>query len=376
MIRFYKFLSKIGAIKQTVTEIEMHMRRPTNEINESSRIIDNYEKKDMLIPQIRIVGIGDAGCYSVRPIASIDIPGIRVLEINTDIRTLDTSPSKNKIIAGQNITDGYGTHNNPTIGFEAVREVSGEIEQFLKGSNIVFIVAGMGGGTGTGGISVVADISRKLNILTIAAISKPFSSEGMQRKKIAEQGISVLKDKVDAIIIIPNDRLLRLVNPAATIQVAFKLSTQVLTRGIRAISDLITIPSMLQIDIADVNTIMRGAGYTYIGIGEGKGDNRAEDAARQAINSPLLDYAIKKARGLLINISGDHSMALKEVNAAAEIVVDIADENANIIFGCTIDESLEGMIKVTLIATGIGDEIMTTSDEYNGTKRKVISSDY
>ncbi|HOO55499.1 MAG TPA: cell division protein FtsZ [bacterium] len=305
--------------------------------------------------RIRVIGVGGGGSNAVSRMIDFGLRGVDFIIVNTDAQSLVTSKVRHKIQVGPKTTNGLGAGADPGIGLLAAKESRHEIEQALEGSDMVFITAGMGGGTGTGAAPIVAEVAKELGALTVAVITKPFTFEGRQRRLVAEEGASVLKSKVDSLITIPNDRILHVIDPDTPVQDAFKKADDVLRQGVQGISDLITITGMINVDFADVRTIMSETGSALIGIGESTGEHRAVEAAEIAMNSPLLESSIDGAQGLLINITGGRDMSLHEANAASEIISNAADENANIIFGAVIDESLEGLIRVTVIATGFGE---------------------
>jgi cell division protein FtsZ len=262
------------------------------------------------------------------------------------------SLADNRLQIGAKLTKGLGAGSNPEVGQKAAEESREEIKQTLQGADMIFLTAGMGGGTGTGGSPIIAEISKELGILTIAVVTKPFRFEGPVRISQAESGVALLKEKVDALIIIPNDKLLQVVEKKTSIIEAFKVADDVLRQGVKGISDLITVPGLINLDFADVRTIMFEAGSAMMGIGTGSGDNRAVEAAEQAISSPLLEETITGAKGVIFNVTGGSDLTLYEVNDAAEVIYNAVDPDANIIFGAVIDEKLQGDVVVTVIATG------------------------
>ncbi|HOC93783.1 MAG TPA: cell division protein FtsZ [bacterium] len=305
--------------------------------------------------RIRVIGVGGGGSNAVSRMIEHGLRGVDFIIVNTDAQALVASKVRTKIQIGPKTTGGLGAGSDPGIGLLAAKESSHEIEKELEGSDMVFVTVGTGGGTGTGAAPIVAEIAKDLGALVVGVITKPFSFEGRQRRMVAEEGAAVLKSKVDALITIPNDRILQVVGPETTIKDAFKRADDVLRQGVQGISDLITIPGDINVDFADVRTIMSSAGSALIGIGMGKGEHRAVEAAENAMTSPLLENTIEGAQGLLVNVTGGRDMTLHEANAAAEIISNAADENANIIFGTAIDESVEGVIRVTVVATGFGE---------------------
>ncbi|TDT61852.1 cell division protein FtsZ [Fonticella tunisiensis] len=302
--------------------------------------------------QIKVVGVGGGGNNAVNRMIESGLRGVEFISINTDKQALYISKAGQKIQIGDKLTRGLGAGANPEIGQKAAEESKEEITQALKGADLVFITAGMGGGTGTGAAPVVAEIAKELGILTVGVVTKPFLFEGRKRMIHAEQGINRLKEKVDTLVTIPNDRLLQVVDKKTPITEAFKVADDVLKQGVQGISDLITIPGLINLDFADVKTIMLNRGLAHMGIGRATGENRAVDAAKQAISSPLLETTINGATGVLLNITGGPNLTLFEVNEAADQVKQAADPDANIIFGAVINEELGDDIRITVIATG------------------------
>ncbi len=303
--------------------------------------------------KIRVMGIGGGGGNAVGSmILQSQIRGVDFVSVNTDAQALLMSHSPTKIQIGENITKGLGSGGDPEMGRQAAEESGAKIKDLLEGSDMVFLAAGMGGGTGTGGTSVIAKIAKEVGALTIAVVTKPFSFEGTRRMVAAEEGIENLRDKVDTLIVIPNQRILEVVDKKLSLLEAFKVVDSVLSQGVQGISDLITMPGLINVDFADVRTIMTDAGSALMGIGTGVGENRAQTAARSAIASPLLEISMDGARGVLFNIIGGEDLTMSEVDEAAKIISQAADPDANIIFGATIDESMHDQIKVTVIATG------------------------
>jgi cell division protein FtsZ len=303
--------------------------------------------------KIKVVGIGGGGGNAVASMISTgSIHGVDFVAINTDAQVLLGNPAPTKIQIGENLTKGLGSGGNPDIGRQAAEESAKKIEEKLVDADMVFVTAGMGGGTGTGASAVVADIAKKSGALTVAVVTKPFAFEGTSRMVAAEDGVAALKDKVDALIVIPNQRILEVIDKKVTLLEAFRMADSVLTAGVQGISDLIVSPGLINVDFADVRSIMTAAGSALMGIGTGSGENRASMAARQAITSPLLEITIDGARGVLFNITGGPDMTMNEVNEAAKIIGSAADADAKIIFGATIDETMIDQIKVTVIATG------------------------
>ena len=303
---------------------------------------------------IKVIGVGGGGNNAVNRMVDNQIKGVQFLSANTESQVLELSKADVTIQIGEKVTKGLGAGANPQIGEEAAQESREEITKALEGADMVFVTAGMGGGTGTGAAPIVAECAKEVGALTVGVVTKPFAFEGKRRRAAAEKGIEFLTQKVDTIIVIPNDKLLQVVDKKCSVSDAFSKADEVLRQGIKGISDLIQIPGLINLDFADVKTIMTNQGEALMGIGEGTGENRAADAAKMAINSPLLETAIDGAKGILLNISGSSDLGIFEVNEAAQIISDAADPDANIIFGSVIDESLGDKVQVTVVATGFG----------------------
>lgn len=303
--------------------------------------------------KIRVVGIGGGGGNSTDSMISEgQIQGVDFIALNTDAQALLKNKATTKLQIGENLTRGLGSGGNPEIGRAAAEESVEKIKQLLEGSDMVFLTAGMGGGTGTGATSIVAQAAKEAGALTIAVVTKPFHFEGARRKVAAEEGIEELKDKVDTLITIPNQRILEAVDKKLSLIEAFKVADSVLGHGVKGISDIITVPGLINVDFADVKAIMNEAGSALMGIGVGVGENRAQLAARQATSSPLLEVSMEGARGVLFNITGGADMTMQEVEDASRVISKSADPDANIIFGAAINEELKDEIRITLIATG------------------------
>ncbi len=311
---------------------------------------------------IKVVGCGGGGANAVNRMVDAGLKGVEFIAVNTDRQALSTSRADKKIQIGEKLTKGLGAGAVPGIGKRAAEESREEIAQQLKGADLVFVTAGMGGGTGTGAAPIVADIARDLNCLTIAVVTKPFQFEGKQRMRNAVAGISELKQFVDTLVVIPNDRLLEVVARGTSMLEAFRVADDVLRQGIQGISDLIALPALINLDFADVKTVMESGGMAHIGIGVGKGENRMIEAAKSAVASPLLETKIDGARALLINITGSEDIGIMEINEAAKLVQESADSEANIIFGAGIDNSLKDEIRITVIATGFEKTSFPTRD--------------
>ena len=303
---------------------------------------------------IKVIGVGGGGNNAVNRMVDNQIKGVQFLAVNTENQVLELSKADVTIQIGEKVTKGLGAGANPQIGEEAAQESREEITKALEGADMVFVTAGMGGGTGTGAAPIVAECAKEVGALTVGVVTKPFAFEGKRRRAAAEKGIEFLTQKVDTIIVIPNDKLLQVVDKKCSVSDAFGKADEVLRQGIKGISDLIQIPGLINLDFADVKTIMTNQGEALMGIGEGTGENRAADAAKMAINSPLLETSIDGAKGILLNISGSSDLGIFEVNEAAQIISDAADPDANIIFGSVIDESLGDKVQVTVVATGFG----------------------
>ena len=321
---------------------------------ENTSYEENYGTNDTAV--IKVIGVGGAGNNAVNRMVDSGIEGVEFVAINTDKQALGLSKAGTKIQIGEKITRGLGAGANPEIGAQAAEESRSEIADAIKGADMVFVTAGMGGGTGSGAAPIVASIAKEMQILTIAVVTKPFTFEGKKRMNQAERGIESLKGKVDTLVVIPNDKLLQIIDRKTTMMEAFKMADDVLRQGVQGISDLIKIPGLVNLDFADVKTIMLNTGMAHMGIGRASGENRAEDAAKQAIQSPLLETSIDGARGVIINVTGGDNLGLHEVNTAAELVQRSVDPEANIIFGAVIDKSLDEDIVITVIATGFDKE--------------------
>lgn len=319
----------------------------------------DYEENERMMDgtaTIKVIGVGGAGNNAVNRMVESGIRGVEFISVNTDRQALQESKAGSKIQIGEKITRGLGAGANPDIGAQSAEESKSEIAEVLRGADMVFVTAGMGGGTGTGAAPIVAQAAKEMGILTIGVVTKPFTFEGKKRLSQAERGIESLKGKVDTLVVIPNDKLLQIIDRKTSIVDAFKMADDVLRQGVQGISDLIAVPGLVNLDFADVKTIMLNTGMAHMGIGRASGENRAEDAAKQAIQSPLLETSIEGARGVIINITGGSDLGLHEVNTAAELVQRSVDPEANIIFGAVIDENMGEEISITVIATGFEKE--------------------
>ena len=302
--------------------------------------------------KIKVIGVGGGGNNAVNRMITAELQGVDFVTVNTDSQALQHSSAGQKVQIGMKLTKGLGAGANPEIGAKAAEESREELASVLEGADMVFVTAGMGGGTGTGGAPIVAEVAKAMGALTIGVVTRPFTFEGRKRAMQAEKGIAELKSKIDTVITIPNDRLLQVVGETTTIHEAFRIADDVLRQAVQGISDLIALPGLINLDFADVKTIMTNAGSALMGIGQATGKNRAVDAASNAIASPLLETSIEGAKGVLLNITGDINLTLFEVNEAAGIIAKAADPDANIIFGAVIDETLKDEMRVTVIATG------------------------
>ncbi|HLF60348.1 MAG TPA: cell division protein FtsZ [Acidimicrobiia bacterium] len=301
---------------------------------------------------IKVVGIGGGGVNAVNRMVEAGVRGVEFIALNTDAQALLMSDADVKLDIGREVTKGLGAGANPEIGRAAAEEHRAELEEALKGSDMVFITAGEGGGTGTGGAPILAEVARSVGALTVGIVTRPFGFEGRRRATYAEQGIEALKDAVDTLIVIPNDRLLDVGDPDAPIGETFRLADDVLMSGVTGITDLITTPGLINVDFADVRTIMAGAGSAVMGIGRATGENRARQAAERAIASPMLETSMEGAKGVLLSVAGPSEMTLHEATEAARVVADHAHEDADIIFGAIVDDDLDQEMKVTVIAAG------------------------
>jgi cell division protein FtsZ len=312
---------------------------------------------------IKVVGIGGGGANAVNRMINSGLSGVEFIAINTDAQALQMSDADMKIHIGEKLTRGLGAGADPKLGMEAAEESKAEIEEALKGADMVFITAGKGGGTGTGAAPVVAKLARESGALTVGVVTRPFAFEGRRRSTYAEEGIKRLKENVDSLIIIPNDRLLQVADKRTSMMEAFKMADDVLRKGVQGITDLITVPGLINLDFADVRTIMQNSGSALMGIGESSSENRGSEAAGMAISSPLLEASIEGATGIILNITGGTDLGLFEVNEAAEIVHNAAHQDANLIFGAVVDETFGERVSVTVIATGFDQRLATRRRE-------------
>ena len=313
-----------------------------------------YEDVAMLdgTATIKVIGVGGAGNNAVNRMIEAGVKGVEFISVNTDRQALQKSKAGTKIQIGEKVTRGLGAGANPDIGAQSAEENKAEIAETLRGADMVFVTAGMGGGTGTGAAPIVAQAAKEMGILTIGVVTKPFTFEGKKRLSQAERGIESLKGKVDSLVVIPNDKLLQIIDRKTSINEAFRMADDVLRQGVQGISDLIAVTGTVNLDFADVKTIMLNTGMAHMGVGRASGENRAEDAAKQAVQSPLLETSIEGARGVIINITGGDNLGLHEVNTAAELVQRSVDPEANIIFGTVTDPDMGDEVQITVIATG------------------------
>ncbi|ELR98955.1 cell division protein FtsZ [Gloeocapsa sp. PCC 73106] len=313
------------------------------------------------VAQIKVIGVGGGGCNAVNRMIERDVSGVEFWAINTDAQALAHAAATYRLQVGKKITRGLGAGGNPAIGQKAAEESREEIAGALENTDMVFITAGMGGGTGTGAAPIVAEVAKEMGCLTVGVVTRPFTFEGRRRTNQAEEGINALQTRVDTLIVIPNNQLLSVINPDTPMQEAFRTADDILRQGVQGISDIITIPGLVNVDFADVRAIMADAGSAMMGIGIGTGKSRAKEGAIAAISSPLLESSIEGAKGVVLNITGGKDLTLHEVNAAAEIIYEIVDPNANIIFGAVIDPEMQGEIRVTVIATGFTGDTRATN---------------
>lgn len=320
-------------------------------------------RSDDIVPsntaKIKVIGVGGGGGNAVNRMIASEVSGIEFWTVNTDAQALTLSNAPKRLQLGQKLTRGLGAGGNPAIGQKAAEESRDEIANALDHPDLVFITAGMGGGTGTGAAPVIAEIAKEAGSLTVGIVTRPFTFEGRRRITQADEGVAALQSRVDTLIVIPNNRLLSVINEQTPVQEAFRIADDILRQGIQGISDIITVPGLVNVDFADVRAVMADAGSALMGIGMGSGKSRAREAANMAISSPLLESSVEGARGVVFNITGGTDLTLHEVNTAAETIYEVVDPNANIIFGAVIDEKLQGEIKITVIATGFSGEAQT-----------------
>lgn len=315
------------------------------------------------VAKIKVIGVGGGGSNAVTRMINFDFKGPEFIAVNTDKQALITSPAEYRIQIGAKLTKGLGAGADPDMGMKAAEESKAELSQALQGADMVFITAGMGGGTGTGAAPVIAQMAKDMGILTVAVVTKPFGFEGKMRARNAEKGIENLKKFVDTLVIIPNDKLLKIMPKGSPMLECFRYADDVLRQGIQGISDLIINPSLINLDFADIRTVMKNKGYAHMGIGKGKGEDKTRTAVRNAVFSPLLETQIEGATGVLLNVKGGLDLALDEVNEAAELVRDVVAEDCNLIFGTSIDPSMDDEVEITIIATGFAGSTFENNEQ-------------
>jgi cell division protein FtsZ len=340
----------------TNSGIHLGQVRDAKNMAEESRSVEVVPSS---VARIKVIGVGGGGCNAVNRMIASEVSGIEFWSINTDAQALNHADAYNCLQVGQKLTRGLGAGGNPAIGQKAAEESRDEISAALEDADLVFITAGMGGGTGTGAAPIVAEVAKEVGALTVGVVTRPFTFEGRRRTSQADEGIAALQSRVDTLIIIPNDKLLSVISEQTPVQEAFRVADDILRQGVQGISDIITIPGLVNVDFADVRAVMADAGSALMGIGIGSGKSRAREAAMTAISSPLLESSIDGARGVVFNITGGSDLTLHEVNSAAEIIYEAVDPNANIIFGAVIDDRLQGEVRITVIATGFSPEAQT-----------------
>lgn len=311
------------------------------------------------LAKIKVIGVGGGGNNAVGRMIDAEVQGVDFIAVNTEAQILEKSAAENKIQIGEKLTRGLGAGAKPEVGEQAAEESKDDLMKALQGADMIFVTAGMGGGTGTGAAPVVAQCAKELGALTVGVVTKPFSFEGKVRMRNALAGIEKLKANVDTLLIVPNDRLLQTVDKKTSLKDAFKTADDILRQGIQGISDLITVPGIINLDFADVKTIMSDQGEALMGIGIGSGENRASDAAKMAISSPLLERSIDGAKGIIISITGNEDLGLFEINEASQVITEAADPDANIIWGTSVDSNLDDAVKITVIATGFEEKKKT-----------------
>jgi cell division protein FtsZ len=313
--------------------------------------MENYVEPENFA-RIKVIGVGGAGCNAVNRMIEAGLSGVEFIAVNTDVQALVLSKAPKRISIGEKLTRGLGAGGDPTIGQKAAEESSDDLYEVINGADMVFITSGMGGGTGTGAAPIVSQIAKETGALTIGVVTRPFTFEGQRKRRIAEEGMDRLREQVNTLIAIPNDRLLEIVDKKVSVLEAFRVADDALRQGIQGISEVVTVPGMINVDFADVRAVMQEGGSALMSVGRGKGENRAADAAKAAIASPLLDITIEGARGVLFNITAGRDLTLTEVDAAANIIKATADPEANIIFGAVINEGMNDEVQITVIATG------------------------
>jgi cell division protein FtsZ len=325
--------------------------------------------------KIKVIGVGGGGSSAVNRMIEEKIRGVEFVAINTDAQALHHNKSTTKLNIGKAVTRGLGAGMNPDLGRKSAEETQDEVKEILKDTDMVFITCGLGGGTGTGASPIIADIARDLGALTVAIVTKPFMFEGQQRRSIAEAGLEELIEKVDTIITIPNDRLLQVIDKKTSLMDAFSVVDDILRQGVQGISEVITVSGLINVDFADVKAIMSGSGSALMGIGRGNGENRAVDAAKAAIDSPLLEMSIDGARGILFTVTGSSDLAMYEINEAAKIITGASDDDAKVIFGAVINEEMKDEVKITVVATGFEGKGRMNPEPMAISKESTVSDD-
>lgn len=323
---------------------------------------------------IRVIGVGGGGSNAVARMIASKVGGVEFIAVNTDAQALFHNQAGTKVNIGRGTTRGLGAGANPDIGMQSAKESSEELKKVIEGADLVFITAGLGGGTGSGAAPYIAELARSMGVLTVGVVTKPFSFEGLRRRKQSEEALDALKGKVDTLITIPNDKILSLIDKTTPLTEAFQIVDEILRHGIEGIANLITVHGLVNVDFADVRSVMQDAGSALMGIGYGTGDSRAAEAARAAIDSPLLELSISGAKGILFNITGGNDMSMFEVDEAARIVTEAADPEANIIFGAVIDDAYTGQVKCTVIATGFDEKKESSSMSQGSPMMKSLPS--
>jgi len=349
-----------------------------NQVRDANGAIAEESGSSEIMPgslaRIKVIGVGGGGCNAVNRMIASEVAGVEFWSINTDAQALTNATTLNRLQVGQKLTRGLGAGGNPAIGQKAAEESRDEVASALEHADLVFITAGMGGGTGTGAAPIVAEVAKEIGALTVGVVTRPFTFEGKRRTGQAEEGIAALQSRVDTLIIIPNDKLLTVISEQTPVQEAFRVADDILRQGVQGISDIITIPGLVNVDFADVRAVMADAGSALMGIGIGSGKSRAREAAMTAISSPLLESSIDGARGVVFNITGGTDLTLHEVNAAAEIIYEAVDPNANIIFGAVIDDRLQGEVRITVIATGFAHDQVSVADARVAPLRRSVTA--
>jgi cell division protein FtsZ len=349
-----------------------------SQVRDARAVLGEESRSDEIVPssvaRIKVIGVGGGGCNAVNRMIASEVAGVEFWSINTDAQALTNASTHNRLQVGQKLTRGLGAGGNPAIGQKAAEESRDEVASALEHADLVFITAGMGGGTGTGAAPIVAEVAKEIGALTVGVVTRPFTFEGRRRTSQADEGIAALQSRVDTLIMIPNDKLLSVISEQTPVQEAFRVADDILRQGVQGISDIITVPGLVNVDFADVRAVMADAGSALMGIGVGSGKSRAREAAMTAISSPLLESSIDGARGVVFNITGGSDLTLHEVNSAAEIIYEAVDPNANIIFGAVIDDRLQGEVRITVIATGFSAEPQAAPTSRVTTLKRSVSA--